>query len=300
MGENGGTSLPKKVADLERLIDRWARENPEDLETPRTGTPSTSGRLRRLIGVIAVAGALDGLRDDSGKERFVIKGGSAMEIRFGFQARLSKDLDAAFRGELKECFALIADALETGWSGFTGIIGEPEEITRVSVIPHPRRVDVKLSYQGKRFVTIPLEVSAAEASSIDQPENASIAIDISPVQIDAPETVALMPVRYQVAQKLHACTERFDQGENKRVRDLADIMLLRELVTTEDLASVKGACVEIFGHRQKHPWPPTIVAEPGWAVAWEALANDENLSTTLEEAMEIVTNLVTQIDDADL
>jgi predicted nucleotidyltransferase component of viral defense system len=59
-------------------------------------------RLQRSVGVLVIAGALDGLRDDSGREMIAFKGGSALEIRFGLRARASKDLDGAYRGELQK------------------------------------------------------------------------------------------------------------------------------------------------------------------------------------------------------
>ena len=47
----------------------------------------TAGRLRRLVGVLVIVGTLDGLRDADGNERIGFKGGSALELRFGLQAR---------------------------------------------------------------------------------------------------------------------------------------------------------------------------------------------------------------------
>ena len=42
----------------------------------------------------------DGFPDDNGRTRIVFKGGAAIEMRYGLRARTTKDLDAAFRGEL--------------------------------------------------------------------------------------------------------------------------------------------------------------------------------------------------------
>jgi len=38
--------------------------------------------------------------------------------------------------------------------------------------------------------------------------------------------VPCVAVRWQIAQKLHACTETFEVGENDRFRDLIDLPLL--------------------------------------------------------------------------
>ena len=53
-----------------------------------------------------------------------------------------------------------------------------------------------------------------------------------------------MSLRYQIAQKVHACTERFADRENDRVHDLIDLQLMEELIEQHD--RVKQACVEVF------------------------------------------------------
>ena len=73
--------LPGDLSHLERLIDTWAKSDPEQGLEISPGRMTTQRRLRRLVGVTAIAGALDGLRDNNGTPRFGIKGGSAMELR---------------------------------------------------------------------------------------------------------------------------------------------------------------------------------------------------------------------------
>lgn len=109
-------------------------------------------------------------------------------------------------------------------------------------------------------------------------------------------------IRYQVAQKLHACTE--DVGEerpNQRARDLADILLIEELALDNDqMPGLRDACVEIFGLRGKHPWPPTVVAWPGWDDIWARLVATEQLDYSISDAVARVQDLVDQIDSARL
>ena len=65
--------LPGDRGHLARLLDAWARESEE---------PVTSGRLRRLVGVIAIIQSLDGLKDNKGRERIAFEGGAALEPTF--------------------------------------------------------------------------------------------------------------------------------------------------------------------------------------------------------------------------
>jgi hypothetical protein len=62
------------------------------------------------------------------------------------------------------------------------------------------------------------------------------------------------------------------------------------------MSGLRDACVEIFGLRGKHPWPPTVVAWPGWNEIWERLAESERLDYSISEAVVRVQNLVDRID----
>lgn len=280
--------LPGDVNHINRLLTKWAND----------AGGVTAGRLRRLVGVVVIAAALGGLRDEDGVERIGFKGGSALELRFGTRARASKDLDAAYRGVLDEGLDLIRQALDVEWNGFSAMLGPRQPILRAGVTPPPVRVDVKLRYRGRPFVTIPFELSAAEGRSMDNPESAALAVAMSPVQIPNVEAVAFLPIRYQIAQKLHACTEECDPP-NQRVRDLADLLLIEELALGDtDLPAVREACVETFALRAKHPWPPTVALWPAWPVMWERLAHEEQLEMTLAEAADAVASLIQAIDAA--
>ena len=55
---------PGDIAHFNRLIEAWARSNPESFTELSQGRRSTPGRLRRLIGVRVIAAALDGFGSD--------------------------------------------------------------------------------------------------------------------------------------------------------------------------------------------------------------------------------------------
>jgi len=87
--------LPTNHQHLRQLLTQWSKQ-PEGQEY---------GRLQRLVGVVVVTAMLDGLRGPDGAERIGYKGGAALELRFGFVARASQDLDAAFRGRSRRASA---------------------------------------------------------------------------------------------------------------------------------------------------------------------------------------------------
>lgn len=87
-------------------------------------------------------------------------------------------------------------------------------------------------------------------------------------------------MRYQIAQKIHACTEVYADGrENDRFRDLIDLQLLRGLVDARGLPKVRAACQEIFELRDTHPWPPPVTIGPSWAEGFAAMAHDIGFHT---------------------
>ncbi len=282
---------PGSHGHLSRLLDAWARQPDERV---------TAGRLRHLVGVTAIIEMLDGLSDDEGRPRIAFKGGAALQLRFGFRARASNDLDAIFRGQISEATRLISDAVSAGWSGFTGTTTEGEPIEGTGLPVPPIRFRVRLRYKGKDFVTIPMELSPAEGRSLDEVEVFRAAVSLDPVQLTDAEAIPFLPTRYQVAQKLHACTKDLGKERpNQRARDLVDLLIIEELAVADDqLPSIRAACVETFALRDTHPWPPTISAWPGWDDIWMNLKDAEQLSDSLAESIDRVQALVTRIDAA--
>ena len=121
-----------------------------------------------------------------------------------------------------------------------------------------------------------LEVAPTEGDSGQEIERVP-AIPLGPFGLRGLEDVPCVAVRYQIAQKLHACTEVFASGPpNNRVRDLIDVLMLQGLI--DDMARVRDACVEIFQLRAKHPWPPTVTVFERWPEQYAALAADSTSS----------------------
>lgn len=131
--------LPGSRSHLERLLTSWA------LQTEG----ATAGRLRLVVGVAVIAQMLDSLRDGDDRHLFVFKGGAGLQVRFGLQARATKDLDAVFRGEMDAMVELLTRAVESGWSGFDGTVTNVQPISRARVTPSPLRMKAKLRYLGK-------------------------------------------------------------------------------------------------------------------------------------------------------
>jgi Nucleotidyl transferase AbiEii toxin, Type IV TA system len=81
------------------------------------------------------------------------------------------------------------------------------------------------------------------------------ALSLTHLGLDGPATVACVAVRWQIAQKVHACTERPADRENDRFRDLIDLQILGNLVADDSWQDLRSACVAVFEHRARHEWP---------------------------------------------
>lgn len=122
----------------------------------------------------------------------------------------------------------------------------------------------------------------------------------STFRLEAPDRVACLSLRFQIAQKIHAVTERPADGRpNLRHWDLIDIILLRA-IAPKDLAGVRTACRAIFKSRATHNWPPTLDVVELWREPY--LADVERMGTDLpsdvDAAAEEVRRFIAEIERA--
>ena len=237
---------------------------------------------------------LDGLADD-GDRHLAFKGGASMEFRFGAAARASRDVDAVADVDFDHAFAEISRRLRLGWEGFTGTLTERTEITRAGIVPAPQRCKVKLSYLERPFATLAFELGRAEANSFEVLEGVANAINMDKVQLGPTSDVVVLGVHYQIAQKLHACTEIPAEGTNPRVHDLYDILLLAGLAERTGFARTRAACEDTFAHRNRHAWPPALPEWDDWEFLWDSIDIPDDIRYPYLEARNRVENLIETI-----
>ncbi len=275
-------SQPKTEKQLGRLVSNYA-------EASGLGVR----RVRQRVSAMAFLGALERVREEDSPTRFLIKGGIACELRFQDQARATRDLDALFHGSLDELLTDFDTAFATPYSGFSFSYTPPEAVRETGA----HRFGIKLTYQGRGWATLRVEVSPPEGKA-HEPESVP-ALSVSEFGLTGPTEVACLSLRFQIAQKIHACTERFPDRENERVHDLIDLQLMEDLI--EDYSRLKAACIEIFDLRGTHAWPPTLVAEPTWSETYRELAAELDFPTkSLTEAITRVQALIDRIHNTEL
>jgi hypothetical protein len=228
---------------LEKLIGRYSRD-----------TGIAADRVRRWVSTMALLGALD--RDQTEDvPRFLLKGGVAIQLRLRLGARATKDVDIVFRGQPGELVDALDEAFAEPYCDFAFLRGEPADHG-----PHAWRFDVRLTYQSRAWATVRLEASGPEVGD-DEAEYVD-AISLEDFKLVGPRTIACLPLRFQVAQKLHAVSERPIDRVNDRFRDLVDLLVLRDLI--DDLPALRMACETTFVGRATHAWPPALDAPASW------------------------------------
>jgi hypothetical protein len=252
-------------------------------------------RLNTLVANSIVLSALSRAVDEENKPLFLLKGGTQLELRLGLRARASSDLDTLFRGEFEKMIEALDEALREGWGSLTYQRTEPREINVASRRVKPLRVDVKILVRGVVTLTAQLEVAADEGGAGDAPEAVPLP-SLSHFGIDSVESAAALAMDFQVAQKMHACTDpHSEERRNDRVHDVVDLLLVREAFFSDaDLPPLRQACESIFNARAHdaqatdqpvREWPPHLEAHSHWAPAYPALADEVGLALTFDEAV---------------
>ncbi|HEX9888574.1 MAG TPA: nucleotidyl transferase AbiEii/AbiGii toxin family protein [Nitriliruptorales bacterium] len=255
------------------------------------------GRMRRLLGVLVI-GQLASIEEGG-----VIKGGSNLELRLGtLRTRASSDLDAVRRTSIEEFRETLEESLRTGWTGFTGAVRDRGVIPApVADDYRPHRFEAKLSYLGRPYGTVTIEVAVEEADGLRGTELLMSAdgVDLClGLGLPEPGPIPALALEQQVAQKVHACTAP-DQADwvNDRAHDLVDLQLAMAIFEGS-LAPVRQACERLFSFRCRHPWPPTVAARAGWAERYAQEASGLDVLADLDDAVAWANDFIARLTAA--
>jgi hypothetical protein len=255
-----------KEPNSRRALDTWIAH----------AVGSTGIVERRLGWIVASSVAIAALQralHTDGKPRFLLKGGSYLEMRLGLRSRATTDIDALFRGDFDDLLSTLDSCLEP-WGALELTRGEVTTMDNVRRVVKPHRFRLQMSIKGKRWRSVDIEVAPSEGR-MDESVEATPAPPLGHFGLPSPGQLAGIALDYQVAQKLHGCTEPHEPPDavNLRARDLVDLLLLRDAFYrgAGDLCSLRDACIDLFDARHAEaeqlnlaprPWPPKVVAFP--------------------------------------
>ena len=210
-------------------------------------------------------------------DRWVLKGAVALNLRFGEQARTTKDLDIARQDSEAAALAdlILAQSVD---------LGDHFEfsIERLQTLQDAKgligvRFRVRAELAGRRFEEFNLDVGLGSAVT-QSPEfllgPAFFAFaDIPTIQVPA------LPLEHHVAEKLHAYTRVYGDGQiSSRVKDLIDLLIVRSMA--EFAADrLRQAIVQTFRIRGTQPVPATLPLPPiDWDVRYRIQATEVGLN----------------------
>ena len=128
-----------------------------------------------------------------------------------------------------------------------------EAIETPAKITKPRRFDVIVQLNGVTWRRIQVEISPDEGKAGQSTEPVTPP-SLAGFGLPTPDHLAGISMRYQIAQKVHACTDPHEPPDyvNDRARDVVDLVLIRALSkeTGEPvLVPIRQAMLDIFNSR---------------------------------------------------
>jgi predicted nucleotidyltransferase component of viral defense system len=216
---------------------------------------------------------------EAAPERWLLKGGFALDLRLANRARTTRDVDIDWQAAEEELFDALIDAAELETGDFFTF-----EIERTRTLPErfggSHRFRATAHVAGRQFETFLLDVGlpsdpVGEHDTLTTPDLLAFA-GIDPAEVPA------VPLERQIAEKVHAYTRRYGNDQaSSRARDLIDIVLMSELASYE-FDRLRETIVLLFEARATHVLPLSVPAAPrAWEVPYRALAEEVALDPNL-------------------
>ncbi len=212
-------------------------------------------------------------------DRWVLKGGFALDLRLAARARSTKDVDIEWRAEEGELADTLLDAAEHDAGDFF-VLAIERAATPADRLGGAHRFRVSASLAGRPFETFLLDVGLRDddVAGVEtlRTDNLLGFAGIEPIGIPA------ISLELQIAEKLHAYTQTYEGGRRStRVKDLVDIVLIAELASLQ-AATLRREIESIFSRRESHSAPRSLPSPPpDWALPFGRLAEEVGISTEL-------------------
>ncbi len=238
---------PGSLSELQRRITRLAKERGESV--PRVHHRVCSVVFCGLLEAACTAGVIP---------TYVVKGGMAMELRFGMRARASQDLDVGIIGNFDELIPAFHRVLQVGFDGFSFRVADEVFMEQVQTY----RVTVRIQYLGHAFGKLHVDLNRADFET-SAPETIDSTM-LGELGLPAPVRVSLLDESMQIAQKIHGATEASStEYINRRYRDVIDVFIALDH-SALSLPQLRSKCVDEFRRRRKQAWPPRLSRSSDW------------------------------------
>lgn len=194
------TLTPKDKAPASaRILNAWITQAQDRLGT-------AGSRLAWLIAATVVTAALQRAVDSQGAPLFLLKGGTLLQYRLPGMSRTTKDIDGRVRGDLDQFLTTLDITLAERWGPLTLLRDDVEIIDVPTRIIKLGRFAVTVALNGVTWRRVQVEISPDERSAGAMSE-AIDAPSLAGSGLPSPDHLAGLSMAYQIAQKIHACTD---------------------------------------------------------------------------------------------
>lgn len=228
-------------------------------------------------------------------DQWAIKGGLALEIRFGERSRTTVDLDLATTNSLSALSAYLLDAAALDLGDYFRYLVDRSQPLRLEDQADVERYRITVLLDQRRFEQIVIDVGSGQLpEALDTLSTANL---LAFAGFD-PVVVPALPLEMQVAEKLHAYTREYSSGrQSSRVKDLIDLVLIASLASFEE-ATLSAAILETFAQRGTQQVPARFPPPPDhWRIPYATLARDVDLAERLDEGFAAATAFLDPVLD---
>ena len=213
-------------------------------------------------------------------ERWVLKGGLALDYRFGDRARTTRDLDLDTTGTEDDALRDLRAAAHVNLDDYFRFAIERRELEDLD---QGRAIGfhVRAEVAGRVFDEFVVDVGFAD--------------DVNPEPVTGPPllqfagldpvTAPTMPLAVHLAEKVHAYSRQYGPGgfPSSRVKDLVDMVLISD-EASPGARSVRLALEETFSARNTHALPAALPAPPhAWRVPYRNVAKQVGLDPDIDK-----------------
>lgn len=220
---------------------------------------------------------------------WVLKGGTALEVRWRERSRATKDLDLALRDrpiDGADLHELVLGQLreDPDGDGFRFDLGPPSALPEDTAGRPAWRFAARALLAGREFTRVKIDV-VARSEELVATERLQLPGALVFAGFPQRDVEAVAPAQH-FAEKLHALTRQYPGRVNSRVRDLVDLLLLLESNVPAP-AEAWMVTRQVFATRATHELPLVIPDPPAsWSGTYALLAADLDVqAATVPEAM---------------
>lgn len=212
---------------------------------------------------------------------WVIKGGMALDLRYGDRARMTKDLDLVRADTTEAGFEALLAATDQDLDDYFSLM-----VGRSSTFDDDdntaTRYQIRVELGGALFERLTVDIGLADSLPYPPDRLAGIRFfdfaDLEPIEIPA------IPIAHHVAEKVHAYTRTYSSDrKSTRVKDLVDIVLI-SLESSFTAGELRTALEQTFSPRGTHDLPAHLPSPPAeWSVPFGELAKRIGLNPDIDE-----------------